>query len=199
MELLLVRHGHPVRVEDADGPADPELSPEGVEQARRLAAWYAKETIDAVYCSPLRRAIQTAAPLAEALGIEVVVDDELAEFDREAHFYIHYEELKANRDPRFVQMVEGRWGEDTEVDPDTFREVIVGALERLVAAHPGQRIAAVCHGGVINAYYSHLLNLDFPLFFEPEYTGVNRVLAARSGERSVLSINESGHLVGRRE
>ena len=195
----MVRHGHPVRIEDADGPADPELSDLGWDQARRLADWYAKEQIDAVYSSPLRRAIQTAGPLADALGLEAVIDDELAEFDRDAHFYIHYEELKANKDPRFQQMVEGRWGEDEEVDPDTFRQVIVTAVERLIDAHPGQRIAAVCHGGVVNAYFSHLLKLDFPLFFEPEYTSVSRVLAARSGERSVLSINEAGHLTGRRE
>ena len=195
----MVRHGHPVRIEDAGGPADPELSDLGWEQAHRLAAWYAKERIDAVYCSPLRRAVQTAQPLAEALGVEAVVDDELAEFDRDAHFYIHYEELKATKDPRFQQMVEGRWGEDEEVDPDTFRQVVVGAVERLIAAHPGQRIAAVCHGGVVNAYFSDLLKLEFPLFFEPEYTSVSRILAARSGERSVLSINEAGHLVGERD
>ena len=195
----MVRHGHPVRVEDADGPADPELSDLGWEQAHHLADWYAKEQIDAVYTSPLRRAIQTAQPLAEALGVEAVVDDELAEFDRDAHFYIHYEELKATKDPRFRQMVEGRWGEDEEVDPDTFRQVVVTAVERLIDAHAGQRIAAVCHGGVVNAYFSSLLKLDFPLFFEPEYTSVSRVLAARSGERSVLSINEAGHLVGRRD
>ena len=195
----MIRHGHPVRIEDAGGPADPELSSQGWEQARLLASWYGKEAIDAVYCSPLRRARETASPLAEALGLEVVVDEELAEFDRESHFYIHYEELKATKDPRFLAMTQGAWGEDAEVDPETFRQVVVTAVERLIDAHPGQRIAAVCHGGVVNAYFSHLLGLDFPLFFEPEYTSVSRVVAARSGQRSVMSINESGHLVGRRD
>jgi 2,3-bisphosphoglycerate-dependent phosphoglycerate mutase len=198
MELLLVRHGLPVRIEDAGGPADPELSEEGWEQARRLAAWYARDPIDAIYCSPLRRARQTAEPLAEALGVEVVVDEELAEFDRDAHFYIPYEELKATKDPRFLQMLEGRWGDDGEVDPMVFREIVVTAFERLVEAHPGQRVTVVCHGGVINAYLAHVVGIDTVLFFEPHYTGVNRVLAARTGERSVLSINEVGHLEGTR-
>ena len=100
MELLLVRHGLPVRVEDAQGPADPDLELEGYAQADALARWLADEPIDAVYSSPLRRAQQTAAPVARRLGIDVVIDDELAEFDRDAHFYIPVEELKATRDPR---------------------------------------------------------------------------------------------------
>ncbi len=196
MELLLIRHGRPVRIENADGPADPELDDEGREQARRLAGWLRHEQIDAVYTSPLRRARETAAPLAAVTGHEVVVDDELAEFDRDAHFYIHYEELKAAKDERWQQMLTGDWA---EVDPATFQRVVVGAIERIVDAHPGQRVAVVCHGGVVNAYAAHLLKLDYPLFFEPAYTSISRVQAARTGERSILSLNETGHLVGTRD
>jgi probable phosphoglycerate mutase len=59
-------------------------------------------------------------------------------------------------------------------------------------------VAVVCHGGVINAYLSSVLGIDPILFFEPYYTCVNRVLAARTGERSILSVNETGHLEGTR-
>jgi len=91
VELILVRHGLPVRIEDADGPADPPLSDEGRAQAVRLADWLGREPIDAVYVSPMRRAMETAAPLADALGVDPVVDEELSEFDRDAHFYIPLE------------------------------------------------------------------------------------------------------------
>jgi 2,3-bisphosphoglycerate-dependent phosphoglycerate mutase len=198
MELLLIRHGLPIRIEDAGAPADPDLSDEGWEQARRLAAWHGQDDIHAVYASPLRRARQTAQPLADALGMEVVVDDELAEFDRDAHFYIPYEELKATKDERFLDLLAGRWGEDAEVDPATFQKVVVTAVERVIEAHPSQRVAVVCHGGVLNAYLAHVLGIGATLFFEPHYTGVSRVLAARSGERSILSLNEIGHLEGTR-
>ena len=196
MELLLIRHGLPVRIDDAGGPADPELSEEGWDQARRLAAWYRAEQIDAVYCSPLRRARETATPLAEATGHEVVVDDELAEFDRGFHFYIPLEELKAAGDPRYAEIMKGTWETDetVEVDPETFRQVVVGAVERVIAANPGGRVAVVCHGGVVNAYASYVLGIPSPLFFNPAYTSVSRILAARSGERSILSLNETGHL-----
>lgn len=64
MELLLIRHALPVRRELEDGIADPQLSPEGLAQADRLADYLSSEKIHAVYASPLQRAQQTAAPLA---------------------------------------------------------------------------------------------------------------------------------------
>ena len=194
MELLLVRHGLPVRIEDAGEPADPELSEEGWRQAHALADWLAGVPLDAVYASPLRRAEQTALPLADHHGLDAIIDDELAEFDRESHFYIPIEELKATKDPRWLDMVEGRWGEGGEVDRFTFRRVVVEAVERVIADNAGRTVAIVCHGGVINAYFSHVLGLDEVMFFEPYYTSVSRLMAARSGQRQIASLNETGHL-----
>jgi probable phosphoglycerate mutase len=197
VELILVRHGLPVRIDDAGGPADPELSDEGRAQAVRLADWLRRDAIDAVYVSPMRRAIQTAEPLADALGVDPVVDDELAEFDRETHFYVPIEELKAAGDERYMKIMRGEL--DGEVDPQTFREVVAVAVERIIEAHPGNTVAIVCHGGVINAWASHVLGLPDPLFFEPFYTSVNRFLASSRGHRSVVSLNDLGHLHGTRD
>ena len=196
MELLIIRHGLPVRIDDAQGPADPELSDAGHDQARRVADWLRHEKITAVYTSPMRRAVQTAAPLAEVLGLEPVVDDEVAEFDRGQHFYVPIEELKAARDPRYEALMKGESMD--EVDPYTFREVVTVAIERIIEANRGGTVAIVCHGGVINAYASHVLGIDFPLFFQPHYTSVNRFLASSAGHRSVASLNETGHLYGTR-
>jgi len=55
----------------------------------------------------------------------------------------------------------------------------------------------VCHGGVINAYLSKILGIDNPTgFFYPNYTSIHRVMAARSGERTVHTLNETAHLRG---
>ena len=196
MELLIIRHGLPVRIDDAGGPADPGLAPEGHEQAQRLADWLRHERISAVFTSPMQRARETAAPLAAGLGLEPVVDDELAEFDRGQHFYVPLEELKAARDPRYEQLMKGEY--DGEVDPFIFREVVTVAVERVIEANPGGTVAVVCHGGVINAFASHVLGIDFPLFFQPTYTSINRFLCSSAGHRSVASLNEAGHLVGTR-
>ena len=67
MELLLIRHGLPVRIDDAEGPADPPLSRTEVgTRPSALAGWLAPLGIDALYVSPMRRARETAAPLADA-------------------------------------------------------------------------------------------------------------------------------------
>ena len=195
MELLLIRHALPIRVEGEEGTAaDPELAELGHKQAQALADYLSGEKIDVLYVSPMRRALETAAPVSERLGLEMIIDDELAEFDRDSHFYIPIEELKQEKDERWDDLIGGRWGSDGKVDPNTFKDVVVEATERVIGAHRGQKVAIVCHGGVINAYFAHLLKLDFPMFFEPAYTSISRVLAARSGQRQIRSVNETAHV-----
>lgn len=190
MELLFIRHALPVRVEDADGPADPVLSEAGIRQAAALAAWLRDEPLDAIWVSPLRRARQTAAPIEAALGLTAVVESGIQEFDAEDPTYIPIEELRAADDPRWREMVEAL----DSPERLAFRDVVVEAVERIVAAHPGQKVAVVCHGGVINAYLSHVVGIDVPMFFEPSYTSLTRIVASSRGHRSMVSANEIPHL-----
>lgn len=194
MELLLVRHGLPERITDADGPADPPLAELGVRQAGSLARWLAgRGGVDAVWASPLRRAHQTAEVIADHLRLPVQLDDDLAEYDRHSPHYVPLEELKD--DEAWLAEVAAEWAA-LEADPAPFRERVTAAVDRVVARHPGQRVAVVCHGGVINAYVGHQLGTDRVLFFEPRYTSISRVVAARTGERTVHSLNEAPHLDG---
>lgn len=190
MELLLIRHALPVRLEATVGPADPELATEGLAQAEALAAWLADEPIDAIYTSPKRRARQTAAPLADRLGLEPVVVDGLTEFDHDATSYIHVEELKAARDDRWDQLVAGL----TDDEGLAFRDTVVHTIEGIIAVHAGERVVVSCHGGVVSAYLSHVLGVATPLFFHAEYASITRVLAASTGERSLHTANELAHL-----
>ncbi|MFZ9707351.1 MAG: histidine phosphatase family protein, partial [Ilumatobacteraceae bacterium] len=111
MELLLVRHGLPVRRELTSGIADPELAPDGLRQAECLADYLATEDIAAMYVSPLKRAQETAAPLAKRLGITPVVEDDISEFDRNSSEYVPIEELRGTNDPRWLRMIRGEWEE----------------------------------------------------------------------------------------
>jgi 2,3-bisphosphoglycerate-dependent phosphoglycerate mutase len=194
MELLLIRHALPVRREVVEGPADPELSAEGIAQTEHLATYLSSEHLDAIYASPMRRARQTAQPLADARSVEVQICDGVAEFDRLSNDYIPAEELKAANDPRLQDMIDGRW-DTAEESTHEFRARVVSTIESLIDLHSGDRIAVVCHGGVINGYLGHVLGLSHG-FFYPNYTSVNRVAASRHGQRSIVTINETSHLRG---
>ena len=202
MELLLIRHAQPVRIEqgEVDGPADPGLTERGTAEATRLGLWLAGEGIDAIITSPLRRARETAAPLAATLGITPEIDTGVSEYDATSGEYIPIEELRALKDERWQATIEGRWDDAGGMDPVAFQAAIVPAMDAIIDRFAGAKVAVVCHGGVINVYLAHVLGIASPLWFHPEYTSVHRVHAARSGgPRSVASLNELAHLVATRD
>jgi probable phosphoglycerate mutase len=194
VEIVLVRHGLPLRVELETGIADPELAAEGHEQAAKMAAYLGVEDVEAVYVSPLRRALETASPLCKVLGLEAVVSEGVAEFDRNSREYVPVEELRATNDPRWEKLLRGEW-DGVDEDPSIFKARVVATVEDMIARHPGGRVVVVCHGGVINQYLAHVLGIETHVgFFYPKYTSIHRVMAARSGQRSIVSINEASHL-----
>ena len=194
MEIILVRHALPVRIELETGVADPELSVEGHEQSKKLAAYLANEQIDAVYVSPLRRARETAQPLIEKLGIQYIVCEGVAEFDGNSKEYVPAEELRATNDPRWQKMMKGEWDETAD-SPEVFRDRVIASINELIDRHPGQKVAVVCHGGVVNQYLAYVLGISTQMgFFYPQYTSIHRIAASRSGAKSIVSINEAPHL-----
>ena len=194
MELILVRHGLPVRREVVEGPADPELSVEGHDQSARLANYLATESIDAIYSSPMKRAFQTAEPLALKTSLPISIVDDVAEYDRLSNEYIPIEELRAANDERWHKLVAGGWQSDSDT-LDNFRHRVVSSLEQLISQHASQRIVVTCHGGVINQYIAHVLGISTERgFFYPQYTSIHRVVAAQNGLRSIVSLNEIAHL-----
>lgn len=179
-------------IERADGPpADPPLTDLGHRQAMAMAAWLAAEKLDRLYVSPLQRARQTATPLELTSGQAPVVVDGVAEYDRDHTTYVPIEELKArNRSgdgAGWAALLAGGLSEERH----RWRAGVVAVIEELVRAHRGQKVAVVCHGGVINAYVTAILGIHNPLVYEPYYTSINRVVAATTGERTVATLNEA--------
>ena len=191
MELLLIRHGLPKHVETEDGtPADPPLSDIGRTQADRMATWLQQESIDHLYSSPMVRAFETAQPLARAQGLDIDTREGVVEFDRKSDAYVPVEKLKEIDYDRWLKMMKG----DLDVDFDEFSNTVITTLEGIVEAHPGKRVAVTCHGGVINVWTAHVIGFAPRMFFNPDYTSINRYQCARSGERSVITLNEAVHL-----
>lgn len=198
MELVFVRHGQPERLIRHDGrPADPPLSGIGQQQAAAVASWLVEMGIDALYSSPMRRALQTATAIAAATGLEPAVREGLSEFDRDSPAYVPMEVLKETDRERWDELATGSFA-DAERTAH-FVATVNDAVDQIVAGHRSQRVALACHGGVVNAYLARCLGFDPDSFlkFDVDYTSVTRVFASSRGHRSVLSVNERTHLRGR--
>jgi probable phosphoglycerate mutase len=193
VQLFLIRHALPERVATDDGsPADPPLSEHGHAQAARMAGWLASDGVDRVYTSPLRRAHQTALPLAEALGLEVELEPRVSEYDRDSDLYVPLEELKETDYPAWKAFMDQ--GYPPGIDLERFCSDVIDAMESIIAANRGRNVAVVCHGGVINVWAAHVLGMPHRLFCDVRYTSISRFLATSSGLRSVSSLNEAAHL-----
>jgi len=157
-EIVLVRHAESAPYRPGtpfpawQGHGDPELAPEGVEQARRLCARLGAEHIDAIYVSPLRRTSQTIAELADRLDLTPVVEPDLrevhlGEWEHDGTFRRHV----AEHHPIAVQVfTDQRW----DVIPGAESNASLAsrardALTRIAAAHSDQRVVVVAHAGVI--------------------------------------------------
>jgi probable phosphoglycerate mutase len=144
----------------------------------------------------MRRARETAAPLARTKGLSPRVEPGVVELDHQSSVYVPMEELKAMDREAWLELVRG--GLYAEIDLPAFRENVRRALHRIVESHRGERVAVVCHGGVINSWAADVLGIEREpfLFIDAGYTSVSRFLVASSGERSLVSLNETAHLRG---
>jgi 2,3-bisphosphoglycerate-dependent phosphoglycerate mutase len=195
MELVLVRHALPERIDSTpDGrPADPGLVDRGREQAHRVLQALRHDHVAALYSSPAARALETAQPLAEALGLPLSIEPGIAEFDASDPSYVPVEELRAANDPRWQALVRGDLL-NAGVDPVAFRNRVVAGVEGVVSRHPGERVVLFTHSGTINAYCGHVLGQPRAMWFAPAYASVTRIGAARDGRRGVVSLNETTHV-----
>ena len=125
--------------------------------------------------------------------MDIRIEPSVAEFDRESEIYVPLEEIKEQDVERWRELARDGFANPEAFE--VFRKQVVEALERIIRSHPGERVAVVCHGGVINSFASRVLGIDAAFFFNPTYTSINRFLAASSGERSLVSLNESAHLI----
>lgn len=200
-EIFLIRHAH--QILDLGGPiggfADPPLSSLGEQQAQLLGAALSTRRIDAVYASPLRRALGTARAISRHHRIEPIEITDLIEIamfrDAPQHMssleFLGSEALATLRH-RF--MLERSWDVYPYSESSAeFRGRVINAIETIVNSHPNQRVAVVCHGGVINAYVSHVMGSKFDVLFRPAHTSIS-IVAAGEGIHTVYTLNDVHHL-----
>jgi probable phosphoglycerate mutase len=202
--ILLVRHGESAAfVEDKpfallDGHGDPPLrDPDGLEHAERVAERLADEDITAIYVTPLQRTAQTAAPLADRLGLEPRVERELRE--------VHLGEWESGGLRRHTVeghelipqiFAEQRWDVIPGAEPtDAFDARVREGIERIAAAHPDETIAAFVHGGVIGRVLATAVGAERGLAFSAADNGsISEIVVMPDGRWVVRRYNDTAHL-----
>jgi ribonuclease H / adenosylcobalamin/alpha-ribazole phosphatase len=147
---VLLRHGQTAMSVQKrfSGVVDASLTDIGSAQAEAVAARLRGRTFDAVYCSPLKRARQTA----EAVGFDYAVDDDLRETDFGAWEGLTFTEARA----RYTDELDA-WLADPTVAPPGGESVsestrrVLRARDRILAAHPGGTVLIVSHVTPIKA------------------------------------------------
>jgi broad specificity phosphatase PhoE len=150
--LLLVRHGETDWNRDGrfQGHSDVPLNETGRMQAAALATSLADERIDAVYASDLSRALDTAAPVADAHGLSVEQWPDL----REKRFGTWEGLTRQEISERFPDTRPGHSGDGETSEEMTSR--VLGALGRIAARHECETVLVVSHGGPLRAVRRHL-------------------------------------------
>jgi 2,3-bisphosphoglycerate-dependent phosphoglycerate mutase len=200
-DLLLVRHGASQPYVDGslfplvDGHGDPPLSADGEAQAQLVSARLAGAGIDAIYVTNLRRTAQTAAPLAVRLGLDLEVEADLREVylgDWEGGVF---RKNVADGHPVSLRMqAEERWDVIPGAESsDALAGRVRAAIERIGAAHRGQRVAAFTHGGVIGQAMALASGSRPFAFLGAENTSISR-LVLTADRWYVRGYNDTAHL-----
>lgn len=205
-DLVIVRHGEsaPARPDQpaplVDGHSDPELAPEGREQAERLADRLAHERIDAIYVTTLRRTAETAAPLAARLGLTPRVEPDLREVFLGEWEGLAFRKYVSERHPLAIRMfVEQRWDVIPGAESnESFSARVTAGLDRIIAAHPGERVVVVVHGGVIGQILCHATGAALFGFIGADNASISQVVALSNsaGPKPLVMrrFNDTAHL-----
>jgi len=189
MQLLVIRHALPLRSEPGQG-SDPNLSEDGIEQAKRLPDALARFPITRLVSSPQRRALQTAQPVADVLGMTVDTDERLAEYD---YGLSHYTPIEEASQEDLQRLIDGHL--PGGVDEEAFiARVNAGVADLVAAAAHQDTVALFSHGGVINALVHTIMKTPRLLCVRVDYAGVTRLLSSRDGNLGVASINGTEHV-----
>ncbi|MET9205011.1 MULTISPECIES: bifunctional RNase H/acid phosphatase [Streptomyces] len=201
--FVLLRHGEtaltPEKRFSGSGGTDPELSATGRDQAARAAAHFAAlGTVQEIVSSPLRRCRETAAAVADRLGLEVRIDEGLRETDFGAWEGLTFGEVRE------------RYGDDLTAwlaDPDTaptgggesFTEVaarVAAARDRLTARYAGRTVLLVTHVTPIKTLVRLALEAPAQAMFRMELSAasISTVAYYGDGNASVRLLNDTSHL-----
>jgi probable phosphoglycerate mutase len=187
--ILLARHG------ESDwnagrrwqGHTDRPLSDKGRRQALALAERLSDVPLDAVYSSDLKRALDTARPVAASQGLAVVVDAALREVDVGSWSGLGREEAAARFPEGYARWLDGGAGWDDGESYEAMGQRVVAAVLRIAETHAGGRVLVVAHGGSIRAVHAAALGLEVSTYRRIRAVEPNARLSAVCVEAGALT------------
>ncbi|EKX99185.1 histidine phosphatase family protein [Selenomonas sp. oral taxon 138] len=199
-EIIIIRHGETEwnKTGRFQGHSDVPLSAEGRAQAAALGKNLVVDHVDAIYASDLTRAMETAAPLAQRFGLEVISDPLLRELNFGSWEGRNFNDVNAENpdamktfynDPERVNIP------DSEPFPE-FQRRVAGRVREIVAQERGKRIVIVSHGASIRILFADILSMPIRSIWHVSQlnTAVNKIRFEDDGFAVVTLMNDTSHL-----
>lgn len=203
--IILVRHGQSMGNAEGrfGGHTDTPLSPLGRKQAQATARALASEKLDAIYCSDLARAVETATPLAKASGLEIQPADAFRERSVGVMEGLTFEEAAAQHPEQYAALLR-RDFEHVLLGGESYRQTLDRAsrkLDEILARHKGGRVVIFTHTGTVCILALHIMGaLDAPklkaVWIHSANCGISRFDLRDDDYVRVSKINETHHLAG---
>lgn len=199
-KILLLRHGQSVaNVEKFfAGQNDIPLTELGKQQAEIAASSLKGLHLDAIFSSPLKRAYDTALPLAEERGLEIGIIQDFIEWGAGKWEGMHFDDLKVRFPEEYYY-----WKNDISQlrMPDgesayEVRERVGRAIERLASDFEGKTVLVACHGGVIKTVPSYFAQCDDELLRSTNVPGNCSIteIVFENGSGRVVRYSDDSHL-----
>ncbi len=199
-EIIIIRHGETEwnKTGRFQGHSDVPLSAEGRAQAAALGKNLVVDHVDAIYASDLTRAMETAAPLAQRFGLEVISDPLLRELNFGSWEGRNFNDVNAENpdamktfynDPERVNIP------DSEPFPE-FQRRVARRVREIVAQERGKRIVIVSHGASIRILFADILSMPIRSIWHVSQlnTAVNKIRFEDDGFAVVTLMNDTSHL-----
>ncbi len=177
--ICLVRHGETEWNAERriQGQIDIGLNETGCRQAVSAGRWLKSANIQALYSSDLKRAWTTALAIGAEIGLAPISTPEMRERRYGVFQGLTYDEARAKH-PAGYAAFEGRNADYDFENGESLRDMfarVTGKLKDIAAAHPGQNVAVVLHGGVLDVINRFVRgnSLETPRDFLIPNAGIN--------------------------
>ncbi|UCH35451.1 MAG: histidine phosphatase family protein [Armatimonadota bacterium] len=198
--LFLFRHGETdLSAGHYCGATDPPLNEHGRRQAAGVRDYLRGQSVAAIYASPMRRAVETAEPAADALGLETCTIPALREVDFGEWEGRGLDEVRE----RYPELWQRRQEDPFSVTPpggERYSDLaarVLPAFDELIADHQEDAIVVVAHMSVNRIFLAHVLHMPMEYLRRIGQDTAALSLIALDGERiEILTMNERCHLAG---